>query len=523
MNFPPIENIKRMARTVGYLHPLQILGRPHQILLGWLKNVPEGKPPAIRKDWKPPFPEIRDFATKEADRARLRLNGLSDSLLKEYEKNYGFNILLEKRKSWPDPIAIHPYPASVRARNIALAAWLGVSGLEAELARACRAILLRLEFHLLGNHLLENAIALVCAGSAATGREAGLWFTVGSKLLSWQLEEQFLPDGGHFERSASYHLWLSAGLLQTIALTEASNRQVPDQWKKTTQQAVEWARQVRAPDGTYPLFNDAMLDAAPEIDWVVALAQSLGLAKPSSHNFPLSHWERARVRVTDPWLVNLPSTGWILLGMGEESWIAFDVGPVGSAYQPGHAHADSLTFEMWLHGRRLCVDYGVSSYQKDQARAQTRSTRVHNTAEIDNLDSSETWAAFRMGRRAQAALLDAQIAKNGEIRVKAQHSGYAWRHGQPLHIREIVLQHNSLHVVDRVRGLAQQMCSRIRMDQQALEAFNNQVNVRSKPANFNTASDSWYPLFGIGQKAKVYEVVVKAPSLLEIHWWIEWH
>jgi hypothetical protein len=521
MNFPRIENVKRMARTVGYLHPLQILGRPHQILLDWLKNVPAGRPPAIRNNWKQPIPEIRDFLTKEATRARLRINNLSDSLLKEYEKNYGFDILTEKRKSWPDPLAIHPYPASVRARNIALGAWLGAGGLDAELARACRAILLRLEFHLLGNHLLENAMALVCAGSVAIGREADLWFIVGSKLLSWQLEEQFLPDGGHFERSASYHLWLTAGLLQTIALAKASGRQVPAQWKQTTRKAVEWARQIRAPDGTYPLFNDAMLDAAPAIDGVVALAQSLGLAESSSHNRPLYHRARIGVRV-NPWLVNLPATGWLLLGIGEESWIALDVGPVGSAYQPGHAHADSLTFEMWLHGHRLCVDYGVSSYEKDQARAQTRSTRVHNTVEIDDLDSSETWAAFRVGRRAQAVLLDAHIAKNGEIRVKAQHSGYAWRHGQPLHSREIVLQQHCLHIVDRVWGQAQQMRSRIRMDQEALEAINNQIMVRSKPDNFNTASGLWYPLFGIGQKAKVYEVVVKAPSLLEIHWWLEW-
>ena len=110
-------------------------------------------------------------------------------------------------------------------------------------------------------------------------------------------------------------------------------------------------------------------------------------------------------------------------------------------------------------------------------------------------------------------------------RVPSSNANYIKRRAaipQPLHIREIVLQNNSLHIVDRIFGQVQQMCSRIRIDQQALEALNNQVMVRSKPANFSAAAGRWYPLFGVGHKAKVYEVIVKAPSLLEIHWWLEW-
>jgi hypothetical protein len=42
-----------------------------------------------------------------------------------------------------------------------------------------------------------------------------------------------------------------------------------------------WAAAVRAPDGSYPLFNDASLDAAPELDHVLALGQDLGLFTPA--------------------------------------------------------------------------------------------------------------------------------------------------------------------------------------------------------------------------------------------------
>ena len=80
----------------------------------------------------------------------------------------------------------------------------------------------------LGNHLLENGFGLACAGAAAEGVEADAWWRSGCAILSWQLPRQFLADGGHFERSASYHLALTAALRETIALADASGRKAKD-------------------------------------------------------------------------------------------------------------------------------------------------------------------------------------------------------------------------------------------------------------------------------------------------------
>ncbi|MBL8740756.1 MAG: hypothetical protein JNK04_06675, partial [Myxococcales bacterium] len=141
---------------------------------------------------------------------------------------------------WSASEALHPYPASVRARSLALAARLGHRHVAAELTRAARAVALQLEIHLLGNHFLENGIALNTAAAVTTGPEAAVWRQLGVRILDAQLDEQFLPDGGHFERSGSYHGWLVTGLLELTEITRAFGGDLPLGWKQAIQRAVDW-------------------------------------------------------------------------------------------------------------------------------------------------------------------------------------------------------------------------------------------------------------------------------------------
>src|SRR5690606_3223286 len=64
----------------------------------------------------------------------------------------------------------------------------------------------RIEWHLLGNHLFANAKALFIAGLYFQGPEANRWRAKGASILSRELREQILEDGGQFERTPMYHL-----------------------------------------------------------------------------------------------------------------------------------------------------------------------------------------------------------------------------------------------------------------------------------------------------------------------------
>ncbi len=81
------------------------------------------------------------------------------------------------------------------------------------LADQVRVLERRLEFHLLGNHLLANAKALVFAGFFFEGPDAQRWLYRGRTILDSELPEQVLPDGGHFERSPMYHAIILEDLL----------------------------------------------------------------------------------------------------------------------------------------------------------------------------------------------------------------------------------------------------------------------------------------------------------------------
>ena len=115
-------------------------------------------------------------------------------------------------------------------------------------------------------------------------------------------------------------------------------------------------------------------------------------------------------------------------------YVVCDAGPIGPDYQPGHGHADLLSFELSLRGARVVVDSGVSTYEAGAMRDYCRSTRAHNTVEIEGQNQVEVWAAFRVGRRCAPRDVDWQELPDGFL-LSARHDGYRRLPGRPTHAR----------------------------------------------------------------------------------------
>ena len=81
--------------------------------------------------------------------------------------------------------------------------------------------------------------------------------------------------------------------------------------------------------------------------------------------------------------------------------IIADVADIGPDYIPGHGHADVLSFELSLFGKRVIVNSGISTYELSEDRYKQRSTELHSTITIDNKNSSEVWGGFRVANRAK--------------------------------------------------------------------------------------------------------------------------
>ena len=322
-------------------------------------------------------------------------------------------------------------------------------GLRHSLAVQTRWLAARLETHLLGNHLFANAKALLFAGLWFEGGEAETWLATGASILKAELEEQILADGGHFERSPMYHALALEDVLDLVAVVDAYAVDAPRlqalraRLARRVAPMRRWLAAMSHPDGTLARFNDCADGVAPTRRELTRVAAALGFADDDIG--------AAADRTTGDELLHLTPSGYVRVGRGSVLAL-LDVAPIGPDYLPGHAHADTLSFELSLAGRRVIVNGGTSCYGEGgegSQRQRERSTAAHSTVEVDGTDSSEVWAGFRVGRRARPGPL--QIDRSAEaIAVHCSHDGYAHLPGRPTHRRAWRFEASSLHVDDEV-------------------------------------------------------------------------
>ena len=337
-----------------------------------------------------------------------------------------------------------PYPTSLRIVN--WIKWvLGGNQLPSEcvvsLAVQIRWLARRLEFHLLANHLFANAKALVFAGLFFRGAEADAWFERGMRILEREVDEQILEDGGQFERSPMYHSLALEDMLDLVNLFSAFAASVPDtwtsriaQWRARTGPMRAWLQALCHPDGEIAYFNDAAIGISPPPAEIEAYATRLRLPFLTPQNQGL-FWLR------DSGYVRVEASHAVAL---------LDVGPIGPDYMPGHAHADTLSFEVSLFGQRLFVNSGTSCYGSSAERLRQRGTAAHNTVTVDGENSSEIWGGFRVARRARPIGLTA--VEDNSIRITCSHDGYRRLRGRPKHTRQWNFAGSELLITDVVSG-----------------------------------------------------------------------
>jgi uncharacterized heparinase superfamily protein len=295
----------------------------------------------------------------------------------------------------------------------------------------------RLEKDLLGNHFLKNLKALLFAGALLETPSSTRWWAKGEALLEQELNEQILPDGGHFERSLMYHSQVLEDLAEIRLLCASTGRSLrcSDLLSGKIRAMAQFLKGIIHADGEIPLFNDSVLGGARPPDALLAMAEISDIQSPES----------------EPQVTVFPDTGYGVIRSPEShSSLIFDCGPLGPDYQPGHGHCDVLSYELSLHGQRVVVDTGVSTYEPGPERQYERSTAAHNTLRIDGEEQAEIWASFRVGRRPRVGRISG--GSDGVFRfVSGEHDAYRPR--GVMHAREILLRAPDTWIVaDLLRG-----------------------------------------------------------------------
>lgn len=367
-------------------------------------------------------------------------NDQTKGMLWAYNLNYmdwlgQSGLSLEKKCEWIDRFIIDlkenhigrdPYPTALRTVN-----WVKFFSLHPEIRTSQRENALysqllmlnsNLEYHLLGNHLLEDAYALFIGSLYFVDKKL---YDKASSLLYQELNEQVLADGAHYEQSPMYHCILLDRLLDAYNVSVGNIRfdhqqEITSFLQKKAELMLGHLEEIIYSDGNIPLFNDSAFGIAPSPLELFNYAKRLKLS-------------------------------WTALPLGECGYrkmknnimeALIDVGNITASYQCGHSHADTFNYELRLKGNPYIIDTGISTYNKDESRLYERSTFAHNTVTIDNCNSSEVWSGFRMGKRATVNIL-----KNEHNHIVAVHDGFGKK---KFHKRSFIINENSFEIKDEI-------------------------------------------------------------------------
>jgi hypothetical protein len=289
-----------------------------------------------------------------------------------------------------------------------------------------------LEYHLLGNHLLENAFSLLFG--ACYFRDI-VFYQKAYKLLKSELNEQILPDGSHFELSPMYHQIMLYRLLDSINLLQ-NNHIFNEQRKllifltKKSISMLRWLNAITFSNGEIPFLNDSAPSIAPSTKQLNQYAIALNLITGED--------------IVRKGKANFSESGYRCFKNSIYECI-LDIGQIGPTYQPGHAHADTFNFVLNVYNVPVIVDTGISTYNHGVTRLQERETAAHNTVTVLGKNSSEVWSSFRVARRANVEILEDQ-----EDTIIAQHDGYK-RLGT-IHKRQWKFFDRRIEIIDSLAG-----------------------------------------------------------------------
>ena len=412
-----------------------------------------------------------------------------------------------------------PYPTSLRIVNI-LKAWLGGMALDKKLFKSIFVqtsfLSNNLEKHLLGNHYFVNLKALLFAGVIFNNAR---WLHIAEKGLISEIGEQVLEDGANFELSPMYHSLMLVDMLDIYNLSNAYPLKISTDLvnlvEKNIPKMLKFMQAMSHPDGDVSFFNDSSIGIAPTKLQIESYSEKLG--------FKTNHTDLTKTEIIDNF-----SSGYIC-AISNDSKLIFDAAAIGPDYIPGHAHADTLSFELSIGTQRTFVNSGTSEYGLSLQRLNQRKTASHNTVEVDGIDSTQVWSGFRVADRAKIISRDAVLNVDKGFELIAAHNGYKRMFGGCIHERRLSFNGKRLKVSDQLKGRFKYAKSRfyfhpnlkVKLENNLLtiegEEFILQSYLKDKSASI--MDSVWHPEFGKSLPNKMLEVnFIENHLSVEFNW-----
>ncbi len=318
------------------------------------------------------------------------------------------------------------------------------------------------------NHLVGEAAGVFVATSYFHELNFdSRWKQESFEILEQEISAQSYPDGCTREQALGYQAFVLQFYLISLLIAEKTGVQVSDGFRQRLEKMLEFVGLVGQCGRYLPLFGDA------DDGYVLDLGGLRGDVRPllgigavlfnrkdfkamaGAYQEPVRWFLGSASRdqyekIESEGSVSLSShaftdSGYYLLqSMGKDGGcisLLFDCGELGYKSIAAHGHADALSFVLRVDEHDVLVDPGTYDYFSfPEWREYFRSTRAHNTLEVDGKDQSVMQGPFMWGARAKAECVRWQPGNDGQGGlVTGEHDGYVRLPDPVLHRRTLEL------------------------------------------------------------------------------------
>jgi hypothetical protein len=331
-----------------------------------------------------------------------------------------------------------------------------------------------------GSSANNHVVAEACGGLAAACAfpwyaESERWRIGSAALFESQLVANTFPSGVNRELATDYHRFVTELGVLVLAEADRSGHPLRESTRRLLARSLDAAAAQLDTTGRPPRQGDGdegrglVLDPPDADPWATLLASGASVIGPAEWWPPVQRGVTSTVvgalsaspEVSDrpPNVLSAFEDAGIYVlrtapGEAPEIWCRCDGGPQGFLAIAAHGHADALSVEVRHEGVDILADPGTYCYHGEPDwRSYFRSTRAHNTIEVDGVSQSVEGGPFLWSTLTDSVVDQADLSASVQT-WSARHTGYARLDPAITHNREVALDAvaRQLSVVDTLNG-----------------------------------------------------------------------
>jgi hypothetical protein len=325
------------------------------------------------------------------------------------------------------------------------------------------------------NHYLSNIVGLATLAAYLDGPEMSQRRGKYGRKVQQEIQVQTYPDGGDIEASTGYHAMVAQMFLHSFVVQKRCGLKIDEAFERRLNLMLHWISTMTDQAGKLPHIGDCddgrvelLFDDVRQSMLSVSERHSLrmsslsGLASylldlPFGRDKADAVWFGCRDKSTSEGpserISLMPDSGIASARSGDAKMI-FCAMPNGIGGKGSHTHCDKLSVVFSLGDHEVFSDGGSFCYTRSaELRNLYRSVRAHNTLSVDgeeqNVIPLDPQCLFRSGNEAAVSTIQVCGEYDGEIVLRASHSGYARFNVEH---RRTVRLNGALVITDEVNG-----------------------------------------------------------------------